>query len=929
MFTTMVFAEPSSDIKRHTAFDGGNPFVSSPQVSSMERYGDCTEDLFHGRIGLQIPLFEYKDQDFDIPVILGYSTQGFQPGRASGPVGIGWNINVGGSITKDVRGLPDEEKDVTKLWKWNGDRNKTGIPINTQEYVDSYTPNLSYSSMGVSGYAAIWSMDSLEYAGLNEIDYYYDGALDSEYGLYYPTEQAVGIARNGVETQSDIYHFNFMGYNGDFILQPCGKFAVFNSNIPAGCVDIDWNWNESQPQQSTFTISVGDGKKYVFSLREGSSSFDASYGQEIGSDTPQNWLLTRIMAPNGQTVEFRYRGMTSYSYCPSLIVDWMQRRGQTGGSWRSWIEGDNSSWIVPPAASVITSVVSGFLIDTIIVKDRATIAFGVDDDGMISEVSVHNCLGKKVRHAELEYDGSLLESVRIDGRGEWSFSYYGNQSDYPSRDTKETDNMGFYNGTDSYCRLSVPTSHIWGALLPYAENIQQRRTANFNCSCIGALKTVHWPTGGYSEFGYGLNKVYENGLEKNFYGIRLESQEDYSSPGTLLRSTRYLYEDEEGVCSGKKLRFPQIYFRYTVNTAGYRIEREAVSTANSTGLSADEIIEYSSVKELISGSSEDDGIAIITHKYGQTQTNALSDLTEHYTSWDPDGAVCDDNWTYEYHNTRSFIDSQMMGESYMAGKELHMEERDSLLHRTVRRQANHFSLKNIQTTCSQEPALMSGRYVIHMNNPKFTYLGVNTEEYYGDNGSYVRTNTTDLDTKCRVCRQSDGIDEINTLYFETVPLFPSLVSKETGSLDGTHEYLSERYFYRNIGNGYSPNYMPDRYETKDEDEDSWRIDGRILEYDSYGNPTEVVDKNGTHTIWEWGYAGQYPVRKSVVQGNDMEPLTTTWEWLPLVGIIKCVEPTGVTTEYEYDSACRLIQKKVNGEPVSQAVYNISTENINE
>ena len=39
------------------------------------------------------------------------------------------------------------------------------------------------------------------------------------------------------------------------------------------------------------------------------------------------------------------------------------------------------------------------------------------------------------------------------------------------------------------------------------------------------------------------------------------------------------------------------------------------------------------------------------------------------------------------------------------------------------------------------------------------------------------------------------------------------------------------------------------------------LEMEYLDYDSYGNPTNVVDKTGINTAYIWGYNGQYPVAK--------------------------------------------------------------------
>lgn len=55
-----------------------------------------------------LPLYTYKDPDFEIPLSLDYSYDGYKVSRSAGTVGLGWALNFGGIITREIRGLKDE-----------------------------------------------------------------------------------------------------------------------------------------------------------------------------------------------------------------------------------------------------------------------------------------------------------------------------------------------------------------------------------------------------------------------------------------------------------------------------------------------------------------------------------------------------------------------------------------------------------------------------------------------------------------------------------------------------------------------------------------------------------------------------------------------------------------------------------------------------
>ena len=83
--------------------------VQLPSVESenLEQIGKVNSNLHTGRVALNIPLYHYKDPDFDLPISLTYSSGGNRPNERSGILGPGWTLNAGGSINIDIKGIPD------------------------------------------------------------------------------------------------------------------------------------------------------------------------------------------------------------------------------------------------------------------------------------------------------------------------------------------------------------------------------------------------------------------------------------------------------------------------------------------------------------------------------------------------------------------------------------------------------------------------------------------------------------------------------------------------------------------------------------------------------------------------------------------------------------------------------------------------------
>ncbi len=98
----------------------------------------------------------------------------------------------------------------------------------------------------------------------------------------------------------------------------------------------------------------------------------------------------------------------------------------------------------------------------------------------------------------------------------------------------------------------------------------------------------------------------------------------------------------------------------------------------------------------------------------------------------------------------------------------------------------------------------------------------------------------------------------------------------------------------------------------------------IRQYDRYGNPLESVDFRGINTGYAWGDAGTYLQRVSAARGH----LVTKYEYSPLVGYTRITSPAGTLTEYGYDAG-RLITETNGGENIRNInYYQYGTEGIN-
>jgi hypothetical protein len=170
-----------------------------------------------------------------------------------------------------------------------------------------------------------------------------------------------------------------------------------------------------------------------------------------------------------------------------------------------------------------------------------------------------------------------------------------------------------------------------------------------------------------------------------------------------------------------------------------------------------------------------------------------------------------------------------------------------------------------------------------------------------------------------------------------------------------------RYTYCDISGKRVLFYKPvmirlQQIETYDSETNSWITDAKYNYYDNYGNLLEKEDNNGLKTSYIYGYNSLYKIAEiancslsqvkniSGLSGIQTAPLTgnmtatienslraiqdaevTTFDYKPLVGIVKIKDSTGKSINYTYNKHGKL-EKVLNtaGEP--EVRYNYSTDN---
>ena len=427
----------------------------SPEAASLGKYGDLPVNLATGRLNFTIPIYTIKVDDFELPIYLSYNYSGLLAEEDPGMAGLGWTLNAGGMVIRQLRGRPDEEVGGMGYVRGN-----IGI--------DHVIP-FSFGQ---------WHGDDLK---------------SKEYTLFHMSET------NNADTQPDKFIINVGNLSGNFSFNELGD-AIFYPYK---------NYIVSLTSDKKFKIIDNKGIRYYFYDKE-ETYLDPNTSNEIDNppmDYVSGWRITNIILPNtDNSIDFEYYPLSidsNYSkigYSESLSHILV-----------STITGDSHtcSQYVDPLISVSMnetsvnqkSVKKISFPDGSVEFDVRTVPQNshARNKKYLHGIKVYNKDNQLINSYKFFYDDlmsnfKLLQEIKKFGKNGTKIPFY--KMEYKGTPPREIyyasqDTWGFYNGR-------------YNSRLIYGD-----RTVVFEKASLGALKKITYPTGGYSKINYESNRVKE------------------------------------------------------------------------------------------------------------------------------------------------------------------------------------------------------------------------------------------------------------------------------------------------------------------------------------------------------------------------------------------------------------------------------------
>ncbi|UII34885.1 hypothetical protein LVD17_13820 [Fulvivirga ulvae] len=451
----------------------------APTAAELGKYGLMPPVASSGVPGIDVPLYNYSTTYINVPISLSYHSDGIKVDQVASWVGLSWSLNAGGVITRIVKGRADDSAPPA--------------------YPDNIAQN---------------NVQTVEY--LRQ-------AMDGE-----------------IDTEPDLFAFNFMGYTGKFIYDREGVVHV----MPHQNIKIERTINPNE-EAGEFKVTTTDGVQYFFGGANATeltitSANSPGCGKEYSLPEETAFYLTRILHPTGEEINFTY---TSYGYSYTGGVT-QTLRINTG------IEGCTQGHC--PGES-INRCESRFLMKAVRLSGISSPNYGsvnfyspnpradLAGDYELDRIEVNKPGGALLKTFKFDYEYSINPRLFLMGVDEvspnpldqvkrYTFEYHDKDA-LPARLSYSQDHWGYFNGADN--EYLFPKDNLRPDLF---DDRGGDRGVNPAATQKGILKKITYPTGGYTEYSYEQNTVYSKKTVTDETPVNIELK-TMGGPGEIGKNT--------------------------------------------------------------------------------------------------------------------------------------------------------------------------------------------------------------------------------------------------------------------------------------------------------------------------------------------------------------------------------------------------------
>ncbi len=559
--------------------------VSNPDMSSFQKVNHIPMNSYTGRAEVNIPLFEIQSGDITVPISISYNTSGVKVADVPSSVGSNWSLNVGGSISKTIKGVEDFYYKAEKF---------------TADGANTFT-NYTVKSLGwffLSEYKANPSLNDL-------LDATTPFTLPNGTGGIFTDGWENTVTEND-DNRPDLFRASAPGLNTSFVHRKdkttieinnqgntiISEFGESDSLNLFGFFD-DWEGHRKIKCIRKIDITNPQGITYTFGNLDISQSADVipskRYGRQSQEDLysynqVDSYHLSRIKSvATTKEVSFIY-DTYQLSNDEGRLVDFYQLWG-------------NNLDNVPLANPTITN--EQYFINKYpqlnrlnkIHFDKGSVEFihSKSREDYLGEqalefIKIKDFHGNTIKTYKFEYGYFIADTgcnepkckrlkllkIRVLGKNGseipgYNFTY--NETKLPERTAFNHDYSGYANAPTSTLIGGAPQLFFAAnkgalSLFPVSLGNEYQKlpgvysmAANLGYTKAGVLTKIKYPTGASTEFAYELNSFLLNDKEVKGVGLRLKAQRIIDETGEQ-QILDYNYTDFDGRTSGRMNAIP-------------------------------------------------------------------------------------------------------------------------------------------------------------------------------------------------------------------------------------------------------------------------------------------------------------------------------------------------------------------------------------
>ncbi len=469
----------------------------TPEAEAFAKYGNTSVNMYSGTPTVSIPIYTISGRELDLPISLTYDASGVKVSQLASQVGLNWNLNVGGRVSRTINGMVDDYFYIA--------------PAST-----SYTSVYSNSDVYVEGVPTGKTLRELILENLNPPQTFPSQSAAENYFKFLKE-----ISDNKLDTQPDYFSFNALGNNDNFVYVIDSLGGSFQS-LDNPRTKVSATFDATNTYITSWTVVTEDGTKFYFNQAEKTSveNLNDIVGTVVLQDYYSSWLLTKIESPNLKDVyEFTYSDLGLSETQPNLSTKVITNEmSNPNPEWNGSITYQDTNYKISQLALTKITHNNRVVVD-LTLKSR----FDFSLPSAISKIDIYKYDGSSVlktflfNHSyfgivsgadpkfqspfsiRLKLDSITIKSGVSTSLYSYKFDYFSPES-VPSRDSYGIDYLGLYNGKSN--SVLYPSVTVNGVYFSGAD-----RSPDFNKAIIGTLKTLTYPTGGYTEFTYEPNKT--------------------------------------------------------------------------------------------------------------------------------------------------------------------------------------------------------------------------------------------------------------------------------------------------------------------------------------------------------------------------------------------------------------------------------------